>query len=157
MTRARGEHRAVSAVLDGVRRLERGLRVAARRVERETGLSAAQLFVLEQLRREEPLSLNELARRTFTDRSSVSAVVERLERAKLVTRAPAPGDRRRAEVRISVQGRRILARAPLPPTHLLVDAVEQLPKATATQLGRLLGRLNRKLGFEEASMLFEDR
>jgi DNA-binding MarR family transcriptional regulator len=148
---------AVTGVLDGVRRLERGLRVAARQVERETGLSAAQLFVLEQLRIEEPLSVNELARQTFTDRSSVSVVVERLESAGLVTRRSAARDRRRAEVRITRKGRGVLARAPLPPTHLLVDALRRLRPSAVTRLAALLAQLNRELGFEDAHMLFEDR
>jgi predicted transcriptional regulator len=42
-------------------------------------VSAAQLYVLRQLDRSASGSLSELARRTLTDRSSVSDVVERLE------------------------------------------------------------------------------
>jgi DNA-binding MarR family transcriptional regulator len=147
----------VARVLDGVRRLDRGLRVAARQVERRAGMSAAQLFVLAQLSVEEPLSLNELARRTLTDRSSVSVVVDRLERAGFVSRRSAAGDRRRAEVRITPRGRRVLARAPQPPTRLLLDALHRLPRATVARLGRALDALNRDLGFADAQMLFEDR
>lgn len=144
-------------MLDGVRRLDRGLRVAARQVERRAGMSAAQLFVLAQLSVEEPRSLNELARRTLTDRSSVSAVVDRLERAGFVSRRSAAGDRRRAEVRITPRGRGVLARAPQPPTRLLLDALHRLPRATVGRLARALDALNEDLGFADAQMLFEDR
>jgi DNA-binding MarR family transcriptional regulator len=157
MKRSSTSSRTVTTVLNGIRRLDRGLRVAARQVERDTGLSAAQLFVLEQLRIEAPLSVNELAERTVTDRSSVSVVVDRLAEARLVRRTPDPADRRRAQVRLTPKGRAILARAPLPPTHLLIDAVRRMPSDSVRRLGRLLGRLNRELGFEEARMLFEER
>src|ERR671938_1731164 len=64
--------------LDAIRRLVRGLRLAARASEREAGLSAAQLFVLQQLAESPAESINELAARTLTHQSSVSVVVRRL-------------------------------------------------------------------------------
>ncbi|HYC50358.1 MAG TPA: MarR family transcriptional regulator [Gemmatimonadaceae bacterium] len=148
---------AVALVLDGVRRLDRGLRLAARHVERETGLSAAQLFVLEHLRDGAALSLNELASRTFTDRSSVSVVVDRLADAGLVTRETDPDDRRRARVRITARGRATLDRAPAAPTDQLLQAVATLPPTTVKTLGASLARLNDALGFTDADMLFGAR
>ncbi|MEX2154254.1 MAG: MarR family transcriptional regulator [Gemmatimonadaceae bacterium] len=149
--------RDVGVVLQGVRRLDRGLRLAARKVERQTGLSAAQLFVLDQLSVQHPLSLNELAERTLTDRSSVSGVVDRLEDAGLVSRRSAEHDRRRAEIRITGDGRAVLNRAPPPPTQLLLDALRRLPRSSVERLGRTLAQLNVELGFHETDMLFEDR
>jgi DNA-binding MarR family transcriptional regulator len=161
----RGTGRAASAlasardienVLQGVRRLDRGLRLAARAVERETGLSAAQLFALEQLDLQEPLSLNELAARTLTDRSSVSGVVDRLEAAGLVSRRQAANDRRRAEIRMTRRGEGVLKRAPTAPTQLLLDALRRLPSTSVRRLDQTLGELNSTLGFASPEMLFED-
>lgn len=146
---------AMALALAGVRRLDRGLRLAARQVERETGLSAAQLYVLEQLREAPAMSLTELARRTFTDRSSVSAVVDRLVAARLAHRAADRSDRRRAELRITPRGRRMLARAPAAPTVLLLRALATLPRARRQALGRALAELNEALGFDAAGLLFE--
>lgn len=143
-------------VINGIRRLDRGLRVAAREVQRATGLSAAQLFVLEQLLRWPGASLNELAALTMTDRSSVSAVVDRLFAAGLVTRQPSKQDRRRAEVRITPAGRRVLDRAPPAPTDLLLRALRRLPETSLRRLGRDLAQLNHALGFRDAAMLFTD-
>jgi len=149
--------REIAEVLDGVRRLDRGLRLAARNVERATGLSAAQLFALKHLRDGTALSLSELAGRTYTDRSSVSVVVDRLVDAALVTRATDPADRRRAQIRISAAGRRMLDRAPDAPTDLLLQALATLPESTVTSLGSSLARLNAALGFTETEMLFGTR
>lgn len=143
-------------MLNGVRRLDRGLRLAAREVERGTGMSAAQLFVLEQLAREPAASIGQLASRTLTDRSSVSVIVDRLVAARLVTRAKATGDRRRAEVRITRAGRDVLDRAPTPPGHLLLSALKRMPTSAVQDLGAALRLLNAELGFEEATLLFED-
>lgn len=150
-----GDEAAMALALAGVRRLDRGLRLAARQVERETGLSAAQLFVLEQLRETPAMSLNELARRTYTDRSSVSAVVDRLVAARLVSRATDPTDLRRAELRITPRGSRVLERAPAAPTVLLLRGLARLPRARRHALGRVLAELNEALGFDTAGLLFE--
>lgn len=152
----RSSRSAIELVLNGVRRLERGLRLAARDVERSTRMSSAQLFVLEQLSRKPAASIGELASRTMTDRSSVSVVVDRLAAAKLVSRVQSTGDRRRAEVRITKAGREVLQRAPLPPAHQLVSGLKRMRPAAVRQLGETLQQLNVELGFSDARMLFEE-
>lgn len=147
---------AVSDVLSGVRRLERGLRLAARDAERATGLSAAQLFLLEKLAEAEASSIGDLAARTHTDRSSVSVLVDRLSAAGLVKRSPSSDDRRRSQTRITARGRSVLNRAPLSPTAALVRALTGMPAAKVRQLAAALAVLNDKLGYTKATMLFED-
>lgn len=145
---------APAVVVNGIRRLERGLRIAARNVQRATGLSAAQLFALVQLVKAPGASLNELAALTMTDRSSVSVVVDRLVASGLATRSPAHDDRRRAEIRITAAGRAILRRAPPAPTDLLLAGLKHLSRRNQEQLGVTLNALNEALGFHEAEMLF---
>jgi DNA-binding MarR family transcriptional regulator len=148
----------VAAIIDEVRRLERGLRLRARAVAAATGASAAQLFVLEQLARGPALSLAELATRTLTDRSSVSVVVDRLVEAGYAARRLSRQDRRRLEVRITSAGRRILARAPASPTQRLLDGVARLTTRNRRSLRRGLAALNHQLGFADVhpTMLFEE-
>ncbi|HEX3866149.1 MAG TPA: MarR family transcriptional regulator, partial [Gemmatimonadaceae bacterium] len=76
----------ISSALTSIRRLVRVLRLNAQRTYTAAGLSAAQLFVLQQLPKAGSLSLNELATRTLTDRSSVADVVDRLRAQGLVDR-----------------------------------------------------------------------
>jgi len=143
-------------VINGVRRLDRGLRLAAREVERATGMSAAQLFVLEQLAEEPAASIGDLASRTLTDRSSVSVILDRLVASRLVTRVQSAGDRRRAEVRITKAGRAVLDRAPTPPGQMLVAALKRMSASDVRKLGMMLRNLNQLLGFVDAPLLFED-
>ncbi len=143
-------------VLAGIRRLERGLRLAAGDAERATGLSAAQLFSLEKLAEMPAASITVLAARTHTDRSSVSAVVDRLVAAGLVSRNASASDRRRSETRITRKGKAVLARAPKSPTAALLRALGQLPEAKVRQLANGLSALNEQLGYTETAMLFDD-
>jgi Transcriptional regulators len=141
-----------------IRRVVRVLRLASQQTQAAAGIGAAQLFVLQQLGDGAELSLNELAERTLTDRSSVAAVVERLQAQKLVDRTTDPSDRRRAVVRITATGRRLLGRAPDAPTTALLAALRRLDSRELTALAGSLRRLTAALGAaqEPPSMLFAD-
>ncbi len=95
---------AAPPVLESLRRLVRGLRLYARHCETHLGLSAAQLFALRKVQEAGPLSLQELAKATLTDLSSVSVVAERLRTKGLLKRRQATEDRRRAELTVTRAG-----------------------------------------------------
>ncbi|HEU5173923.1 MAG TPA: MarR family transcriptional regulator [Gemmatimonadaceae bacterium] len=148
----------IAGAVNCVRHLVRGLRLAEQQTRASTGLSAAQLFLLGQLSRADGASLTDLAERTLTDRSSVAAVVERLEDAGLVTTGRDATDRRRVLVRITGRGERTLASAPAAPTEMLLVALRRMSAADVRALCTSLGRLTAEMGLAgPAGMLFEDR
>jgi len=148
---------ATAETLRALRRLVRALRLADRAAEARFGVSAAQLFVLEQLATEPLRSLSELAERTMTDASSVSVVVQKLADQGLVVRSVDPDDARRATLRLSASGRRLLARAPASPQSRVISAVEAMPPPQRRLLATLLDRLGREMRLDpgEPPMFFE--
>lgn len=154
---ARAAAPQLAAAVNGVRRLIRGLRLAEQRTRAATGLSAAQLFVLNALRDTPTASLRDLAERTLTDRTSVRAVAERLASDGAVRIERDPSDRRRQLVRITPAGRRRLAAAPAPPTVQLLTALRRLTPDQLQGLTSSLGTLLDAMGLrdEPATMLFE--
>jgi DNA-binding MarR family transcriptional regulator len=112
--------------MDALRRLVRALHVSTHALEREFGLSAAQLFVLRQLAVAPRASLSEVATRARTSQSSASEVVTVLVRRGLVTRDRASDDRRRAELTLTPRGRAILERAPVTVQEQLIAGFERL-------------------------------
>lgn len=145
-------------VLDSIRRIVRLLREGSRASEDAVGLSAAQLFVLQKLDPETPLSLNELAARTLTHQSSVSVVVSRLVERGLVLRRPAADDARRLELLPTRRGLQLRDRAPAPSQDRVIAAVAKLSEKQQRELAELLERLVDALGVDgrEAPMLFVD-
>jgi DNA-binding MarR family transcriptional regulator len=133
---------SVREILDAVRHLVRELRLSHQEALRRVGLSAAQVFVLQSLEDGQPLSLGEVAKRTATDQSSVSVVVARLVKARLVNRRRSLRDGRRLELGLTPAGRALLRKAP--PSlaqESLVQALEKLPSGERHSLARLLGRV----------------
>jgi DNA-binding MarR family transcriptional regulator len=123
----------------------RVLRVAEQRTQQETGISTAQMLVLQQLDGVPALSLTELAERTSTDRSSVTDVVERLVERRYVRRVRDPRDARRAAVSITQKGRALIRRAARSPSAVLVAGLSGLTPSQLAMVGRSLEHLSRAL------------
>lgn len=147
-----------AAAIDALRRIVRALRLSAAGVEKTTGLSAAQLFVLERVSDSPGSSLTELAERTMTDRTSVAAVVERLAGRGLVERRRSTVDRRRVDVVATPAGLALLGTAPHPPTVTLLDALRGVGDPELRTIASGLHRLEHAMGIanEPAGMFFED-
>jgi DNA-binding MarR family transcriptional regulator len=145
-------------ILDAVRRVVGTLHKSSRAAEKAVGVSGAQLFVLQKLAESPGVSLTALAARTHTHQSSVSTVVSRLADRGLVLRSPAATDRRRLELRLSAEGRRLIGRAPDAAQTRLIQAVEQLPAARRRALAQSLLELTRAMDLADrkAVMFFDD-
>jgi DNA-binding MarR family transcriptional regulator len=102
----------VFRALTAIRRMVRGLRSAAEAVERQLRVSAAQLFVLNELAQVPDQSVKDLAALTLTTHSTVSQVVGQLMAKGLVTRTADPADGRRSVLRLTKRGAKLLKKSP---------------------------------------------
>lgn len=148
----------VGRVLDAIRRLVRALRTSANEIERDTGLTSAQNFVLQLLSQGTAESMNELAARTMTDQSSVSVVVTRLEAKGLVTRTHSAMDARRTRVSITAAGRVLLEGKQPTVQAKLISALEAMPQEALVVLEHDLTKLTALMGsaHEPPTLFFED-
>lgn len=140
---------SVTDAMDGLRRLVRVLRLSSGDAEREVGLTGAQLFVLQQVDQNGPSSINQLAERTFTHQSSVSAVVARLLERGLVMRTASAQDRRRAEVSLTLAGKTVLQDAPDVAQTKLIHGLTRLSPADRAALVRGLDAWVKAIGADQ--------
>lgn len=157
-SRQPGSHASTRAEsLELIRTLVDGLSTSARALERRTGITNAQLFLLQQLEDGDGLSLNELAERGRTQQSTASIVVSRLVRARLIHKARSSADGRRTVLTLTPAAKRLLRNAPAPPTARLVAALATLPPDDVLALTKGLSGLVHALGLGGTNppMLFE--
>ena len=147
----------IAPVFNSLRRLVHVLHTSSRETERRLGLTGAQLFVLTQLSATPQLSINALAERTMTHQSTVSVVVRRLVRRKLVRKVRAADDARRVELTLTPSGTTLLRKAPEAMQTRLARAIDELSGSDRKALGRGLGELLTGLGAGEGpvAMFFE--
>jgi DNA-binding MarR family transcriptional regulator len=134
----------VREALDALRHIVQALRTG-RAGEHHARLSSAQLFALQQIGEHPGASVNDIAARTFTHQSSVSVVIQRLVRQRLVAKVPASGDRRRHELALTAKGRRLLDRAPVAVQEDLIAAIASLAASDRAVLARSLGEIARQI------------
>jgi len=153
----------VTAAMNAVRRIVQALRISSRASEKALGVSAAQLFVLQQLtdgadRDDTAPSIAQLAELTATDPSSVSVVVSRLVTRGLAARRPSKLDGRRAEVVITPAGRALLHRSPPPIQEAMIRALAEMAPSRRRELVAGLSAVVASLGATDqaASMFFEE-
>lgn len=156
--RSWGADRDGFLAVEALRKLVRLLRDSTHLVEKRTGVTGAQLFVLRVLADHPGLSINELARRTMTHQSSVSVVVSRLVARGLVARVPAADDCRRLMVTLTPRGRLLDRDAPAAAQELIIEAVRGLAPGRRRGLAGGLRAVTDALGASggRASMFFED-
>ena len=95
--------------------------------------------------REHPdASINDIAALTFTHQSSVSVVIQRLVRQRLVAKVPSSDDRRRHRLALTAKGRRLLDRAPVAVQEHLIAAIAALAATDRAVLARSLGEIARQ-------------
>lgn len=132
----------VRVALDAFRHIVQALRVG--RAAGDTGgLGSAQLFALQQIAEHPDASVNDVAALTCTHQSSVSVVIQRLVRQRLVAKVVSSEDRRRQRLAVTAKGRRLLGRAPVAVQEHLIAAIAALPAADCRALARSLNAIAR--------------
>ena len=137
---SRASREDLTKVLEAMLSINRSIRVSARAVEQEVGVSSAQLLILQCLADEPSQSINELADNTFTHQSSVSMVVSRLYEKGLVRRSQSDGDGRRVSVSLTQSGLGIVRRTP---SHAHSRLLAVLKMLSASELRNLRVSLSR--------------
>jgi DNA-binding MarR family transcriptional regulator len=110
------------------------------------GISGSQWGVLRNLHRAEQeghgaLRLTDLSERLLIRPPSVTGVVDRLERAGLVSRGESPTDLRAKQVALTPRGRQLVERVLTVHSARIEAVMGALKPAEQAELSRLLGRL----------------
>lgn len=123
--------------------VQRAARALARRFDealRPVGLTNGQFSLLMSLNRPEPPPIGPVAELLAMDRTTLTAALKSLERRGLVSIETHPRDRRSRLLRLTADGRQVLAQA-LPiwrETHADVDAGLEDPERLRRDLNALL-------------------
>ena len=151
------EPAAAERAMVALRRLVRAIRSGTASVERRSGITGAQLFVLRALVDRPGQSLGDLVAATLTTQSTVSEVVGRLVARGLVARRPAPDDRRRAVLEATRAGHALAVSAPPAIQADLVAGLRRLPAGTRAALADGLERWLAAAGLDAVppTMFFE--
>jgi DNA-binding MarR family transcriptional regulator len=108
-------------------------------VERQSGVTGAQLWALQELVEAPGLRVGELANRMALHQSTASNMVDRLETAGLLRKQRTSADQRVVRLYLTDEGTALLGRAPSPARGILPEALRLMDQ---DGLSRLQGELD---------------
>lgn len=117
-----------------------------RRVDPESGVTAARLSALSVVVHAGPLPVGELAEREQVSAPTMSRMLTAMEENNLVKRRPSPDDGRVVLVATTVRGRRALERARERRVEELAGALAELSQAEEAVVARAVEVLERHVG-----------
>ena len=115
-------------MLVSLRKITQAISLHSRDLSRRYGLTGPQLIMLNEIASHETISVTELARSVSLSQATVTDILNRLEKRRLVERIKDSVDRRRVMIRITDLCHETLARAPSLLQEEFVERYSSLPQ-----------------------------
>ncbi len=112
---------------------------------RRANLTGPQLTVVKILEQIGDLSLSELSDKIRAQNSTVTGIIDRMEREDLVVRVRSKEDRRVVRIHLTDKGLKLAQEIKLEPMVVLRGALEGLSNAEAKELRRILTKVARRI------------
>ena len=99
-------------ILISIRRIMRAIDLQSKRLVKQSGLTAPQLVVMQALRKEGKASPSLVAKDVALSQATITSILDRLEKARLVRRERSETDKRIVYACLTEEGQRRLEEAP---------------------------------------------
>lgn len=121
-------------VLRKFRLIFRSVKKHFRWVEERCGVSGAQLWLMWEVHERPRSRVSDIAQALSIHQSTVSNMLDKLERRALIVRRRSRSDQREVQLRLTARGRAVVALAPGPARGVLTEALSTVPPRTLESL-----------------------
>jgi len=128
-------------IIYAIRRLMQAGEHYTKELDKVYNVSAAQINCLIALRENGPLSPSQIARHVMVNSSTVTGIIDRLEKKGLVQRLRVSHDRRVITVELTKNGKILAENAPPPIQHKIIDGLNKLSPTEIDHMALTLKRL----------------
>ena len=119
---------AISEIMQSLRRIFKAIQDYSHKVSEEFGITGPQLWALKTISQNESLSLSDLGKRMYLHPSTITGVIDRLEKKRYVARIRDQVDRRVIYVQLTAEGKRLAKRAPNPAQGKMIYGLKNLKR-----------------------------
>jgi DNA-binding MarR family transcriptional regulator len=135
----------VDQVLEAILYLYTEGRRLTKEYARRANLTSPQLTVIKVLETFGDVSLSELSERIRAQNSTVTGIIDRMERENLVKRERSKEDRRVVHIRLTAKGAAIAREIPVEPMEILRRAIISLTPAEGQELVNISNKLAKRV------------
>jgi len=119
---------AISEIMQSLRRIFKAIQVYSQEVSQKFGITGPQLWTLKALSANGSLPLGQLSKMMYLHPSTITGVVDRLEKKGYVVRDRVHEDRRVVMVQLTPNGRKVIRRAPSPIQGKMIYGLRKLKR-----------------------------
>lgn len=119
---------AITEIMQSLRRIFKSIQDYSQEVSNKFGVTGPQLWALKTISKNEKLSLGELSKKMYLHPSTITGVVDRLEKKGYVVRDRGQQDRRVIKVQLTPEGKRLVRKAPNPAQGKMIYGLRRLGK-----------------------------
>jgi DNA-binding MarR family transcriptional regulator len=135
----------VDSILEAIIYLYTESRRITKELARRAELTGPQLTVVKMLETVGDLSLSDLSDRIRAQNSTVTGIIDRMEREGLVLRVRSTEDRRVVKIKLTEKGERIASDIPIEPMEIFRSALATLTLAETRELLRILNKVAKRV------------
>jgi DNA-binding MarR family transcriptional regulator len=128
MTKPISRDTAITDIMQSLRRIFTAIQDYSYDVSEKFGTTGPQLWGLKTISQNESLSLGELARRMYLHPSTITGLIDRLEKKGLVERDRDQTDRRVIKLGLTSKGKGLVRRAPNPIQGKMIYGLRRLKR-----------------------------
>ncbi len=143
--------RAIAAheIMQKLRVVFRTTQAHSRWVEKQCGVSSAQLWAMWELFSSPGLKVSELSKALSIHQSTASNMLDKLEEKKLIRRKRSGPDQRVVQLYLTKTGESLIAKVPKPAQGAVIEALEHLPDDALRKLQQGLQALVKSMANAE--------
>jgi DNA-binding MarR family transcriptional regulator len=152
------EKRADATPVNALQKLRIVVRAAQRHstwIEKQCGVTGAQLWLMQELHETPGLRVGELAERLAIHQTTTSNMLNALVRKKLLVKNRETSDQRVVTLSLTKEGMSIVAKAPKPVRGVLPEALRRMDQKSLGDLTRGLQALLAEIGIADEALGLE--
>ena len=135
----------IDPILEAILYLYTESRRITKEFARRVDLTGPQLTVIKMLEGIGDLSLSELSEKIRAQNSTVTGIIDRMEREGLVLRARSTEDRRVVKIKLTDKGMKLAREITVEPMEIFRSALEGLSAAETKELLKILTKIARRV------------
>ena len=154
MTKPISRDTAITEIMQSLRRIFKAIQDYSYDVSDKFGTTGPQLWALKTISQNESLSLGELGRRMYLHPSTITGLIDRLEKKGLVERDRDQTDRRVIKLRLTSKGKGLVKRAPNPIQGKMIYGLRKLKRKELNSIHHSVQKLVEVMEVQDVKATF---
>lgn len=145
---------AIAEIMYDLRKIFKAIQQYSEQVLKEFGVTGPQLWALRIIYNESRFSMGDLSDKMYLHMSTVSGIMDRLEKKGYVERKRDSTDRRVVKISLTKEGKRLVQRAPTAAQGRLLHGLENLSKPQVLNIRSSFEKVVRLMEIENVKATF---